>query len=510
MKVSKIINTLLLGTILIISIIIFAISLYIKNIFGNAQFEQLLFSLQFAEGTGNDVIIDGAKYCLPVIIILAIILLLPLLFRSKKITFLKLNLKDHQFKFQLWPLKHRIIYTLIIFLVLTTYSFNSIGLFDYLISQTLSSDLFENYYVNPKEIKMTFPDEKQNLIYIYLESLESSFNTFMINDEEVNLISGLENIAQSNVNFSNNEEFGGAYHLTGTGWTIAAMIAQTAGIPLKLSINGNMYDHYSSFLPGVTSLGDILENEGYKQYLLIGSDVSFAGRDLYFTEHGNYELLDYYWAKETGKIDEDYYEFWGYEDKKLLEFAKEQLLEISKSDEPFNFTMLTVDTHAVDGYLDETCETPYDYTYANVIACNDSMVSEFIKWIQDQDFYENTTIIVVGDHLTMQIDIADYLKNNERTIYNAIINARVTSEKTKNRIFNTTDMFPTTLAALGVEIEGNRLGLGTNLFSNELTLAEELGLDYLNNELLKNSEYYNKYFLEETYYEMLMEEKEEE
>lgn len=506
-KISKIISTLFLGIVLIIATTIFAISLYIKNVFGDAQFEQLLFSLQFAEGTSNDVIIDGIKYCLPIVILLAFVLFIPLIIKSKKITFLKINLKKKkkEFNFQLFPLKHRIIYTLIIFILLVFYSFESIGLFDYLKNQNLSSSLFEDYYINPNDVEITFPEEKQNLIYIYLESMESSYSSTVIDNEEINLIPKLEEIAQTNISFSNNEDFGGAYY----SWTIAAIVAQTAGIPLKLTIDGNTYDHYSSFLPGVTSLGDILENEGYNQYFLIGSDASFAGRNIYFTEHGNYELLDYNWAKEQERIDEDYYVFWGYEDKKLFEFAKKQLLEISKNDDPFNFTMLTVDTHAVDGYLDETCEATYDYPYANAILCSDSMVAEFIKWIQEQDFYENTTIIITGDHLTMQSDIIDYLKSDERAIYNVFLNSKATTENTTNRIFTTLDMFPTTLEALGVTIEGNRLGLGTSLFSDTDTIAEELGIDYLNNELSKKSEYYNIYFLQETYYEMLIEEEEE-
>lgn len=39
------------------------------------------------------------------------------------------------------------------------------------------------------------------------------------------------------------------------------------------------------------------------------------------------------------------------------------------------------------------------------------------------------------------------------------------------------DLFPTMLASLGVQIEGNRLGLGTNLFSDKKTLMKELGGD---------------------------------
>ena len=45
----------------------------------------------------------------------------------------------------------------------------------------------------------------------------------------------------------------------------------------------------------------------------------------------------------------------------------------------------------------------------------------------------------------------------------------------------------------GVNIEGNRLGIGTNLFSDSKTLAEEMGIDKLNTELKKNSAYYYQY-----------------
>ena len=47
------------------------------------------------------------------------------------------------------------------------------------------------------------------------------------------------------------------------------------------------------------------------------------------------------------------------------------------------------------------------------------------------------------------------------------------------------DLFPTTIASLGFKIEGNRLGLGTNLFSKEETLLEKYDYDYLNKELKK-------------------------
>ena len=55
----------------------------------------------------------------------------------------------------------------------------------------------------------------------------------------------------------------------------------------------------------------------------------------------------------------------------------------------------------------------------------------------------------------------------------------------------TMDMFPTTIAALGAQIEGDRLGLGTNC-SAEPALAEKVGMDTLNKEIRKRSIFYEQ------------------
>ena len=92
----------------------------------------------------------------------------------------------------------------------------------------------------------------------------------------------------------------------------------------------------------------------------------------------------------------------------------------------------------------------------------------------------------------MDTDYFDSCKEDYiRTTYNVIINSSITTKNTKNRKFTTLDMFPTTLASLGVEIEGNKLGLGTNLYSEEKTLVEENGYKYTFKELNKRSSFYN-------------------
>ena len=176
--------------------------------------------------------------------------------------------------------------------------------------------------------------------------------------------------------------------------------------------------------------------------------------------------------------------------------------------------MLTADTHFTDGYIDKSCEEdlPFDNHYANSFYCSDKMIYDFIEWIKMQDFYKDTVVIISGDHLTMQGDFTDNLVNNyERVVYNSFLNVNIDTKNIKNRLFTTMDMYPTTLAAMGATISGDRLGLGTNLFSGKKTLLESLGFDKMDKEIKKNSDYYNKYILGDSYHEMYQNiEKEEE
>lgn len=185
------------------------------------------------------------------------------------------------------------------------------------------------------------------------------------------------------------------------------IFAQTSGLPLKLSEtveegNGNaVLERNDGFSASAYNLEDILAQNGYRQCFMLGSDATFGGRGAYFNSHGTCEIWDINTANELGKLSEDYYVWWGYEDNKLFEYAREKLEELSSYEEPFNLTLLTVDTHFEDGYVCDLCDDEFgDNQYANVMACSSKQVNEFIQWIQEQSFYENTTIILSGDHLT--------------------------------------------------------------------------------------------------------------
>ncbi|MBE6801949.1 MAG: LTA synthase family protein [Ruminococcaceae bacterium] len=366
----------------------------------------------------------------------------------------------------------------------------------------IESDFIEENYVDPRNVNMQFPEKKRNLIHIYLESMENSYaSTDMGGYMDENLIEPLTNLAKEGYSFSHRAEgLGGPISTVGCTWSVASMINMNAGIPMKAAANA--YGSKDNFLPGAITLGDILESQGYEQSMMLGSTARFGGLNFFYESHGNFNILDYDYAKENGWIPEDYEVWWGYEDDKLYEFAKNELTRLHNTGKPFNFVMETADTHFPDGYVSPNTPTPRDSQYANVIAYSASETEKFVRWIQAQPFYENTTIVIIGDHLSMDtVFFENFDENYLRTTFNLIINPApelIENEtiKTQNRWWCNVDMFPTILASMGVKIDGDRLGLGTNLFSDEPTLFEmnggETGCKKVSNSFEYKSTFYNE------------------
>lgn len=367
----------------------------------------------------------------------------------------------------------------------------------YLIANKPENQTFiEDYYVDPANVTITFPEQKRNLLMIYLESTEMTFASEEYGGGfKENVIPELTEISLNNENFSGGHtQLNGAVSLTGTTWTIGAMFASSSGLPLKIALaDHNDMDTQSQFFGTTVTMGDILEDNGYHNTLLVGSDAVFGGRKLYYTNHGNFEILDLGYMQENHKLpSDDYKVWWGYEDMYLYQFAQEKLTELGSSDQPFNLTMLTVDTHYEDGYVCALCGQEHgDNQYANVYSCASRQLASFLSWCSEQPWYDNTTIVITGDHPTMDSNFCDEIPEGyQRRVYTAYINAAAVNQMPESyRLYSTFDTFPTVIAALGAEIDGERLGLGTNLFSGAETLTELFGVDEENTKLMANSEF---------------------
>ena len=508
-------------------LLIFFSSIYIKKNHSSMTFYEILFNVI---SSANKTIENAIFYNIFTFIILPTILTsLIVLFINKSIgrniinnknlilTTKKtknnkiLNLfernKDYILKFNILKknyiliLKRKVILLILVLINLIFISFciiksmNNLKIKEYLKSVSYTSLFFEKNYVNPKNVELTFPANKQNLIYIFVESFESTyFSKELGGNEEINLLKPITEITKNNINFSNGNNFGGAYPIYGTTYTTAGIVAQTLAVPLianTLIINQKNSKTYS--MKNFYGLGNILEKEGYKQIFLLGSDIKFGNRDNLMTSHGNYEIFDYESAKKENLIPKNFKEWWGYTDKKLFEIAKLKLKKIEKENKPFNFTILTTNTHFAGGFIEKNYKRKFKDKYSDAIYGFSILLKDFIEWCEKQKFYNNTTIVITGDHLSMDKDHFLNLNSNyNRTIYNLFINSKTNPEKIKNRIFTTFDMLPSTLSSMGVKIKGERLGLGTNLLSKEKTLAEKYGIDYMDQEIRKKSVYHRK------------------
>ena len=414
----------------------------------------------------------------------------------------------------------------------------------------------------------------RNVIVLFLESTEVTFlskdqgGAFDLKDKNGVSQSVMPNLYDL-VKVKGAEDFGdysspalnGSYQIPGSGWTMGSIFTQTSGIPLSvpLFVGENSMNTQESFFSSATTFTDILHKHNYIQGFTCGSDVEFGGRALYFKNHGfdfdNGDFFDDYISRvNSGDLPKNYSEnvtkWWGFEDYKLFTYAREWLGEYAnklnngEETRPFNYSFLTVDTHFEDGFADRLNqvdrnedgiidEDEYVYEevfpnnqYANIYRANDWMVSKFVEWFYANDstlggheipdaISDNTTMILVGDHKTMDYDFCfsvpeDYI----RKPYVAYINAAATRDLTpttgveiewgkkngtkeiefdpsKPRNYSALDSLPTFLAAMGVK-EGNEeikhLGLGTNVFTNQQTLIEKYGIETVNEELMKRSQ----------------------
>lgn len=368
------------------------------------------------------------------------------------------------------------------------------GIVGYVISRHTYTQIYEEHYVDGRDVKITFPEKKRNLLLLHVESLETTYTSVENGGNyKADLLKEITDLAKENLNFSHQEALGGAHGVAGTGWTTGGLVGQSSGVPLCVLYTEPSFSEETPFLPGAYTLGDVLEKEGYEQELLIGSAAAFGGRKFYYDKHGNYKIFDLDEARAQGKIPPDYKEFWGYEDEKLFAIAKEELTRLSQTGKPFNLTMLTVDTHHPHGYVDRNYQNEYPEQLSNIIRGESRKVGEFMDWLKEQPFYEDTTVIIAGDHLSMAEEYISktYDRHYVRTALNVFINSVAETTHNKNRLFTAFDMYPTILAAMGAEVEGGRLGFGVNLFSGEKTVPEQISLKKFDREVRKRSDFFS-------------------
>lgn len=355
--------------------------------------------------------------------------------------------------------------------------------FHALFQQPIDSELYREHYANPDSVQIHAPEQPRNLIVILLESMETNFARYT---PEIDSLF---------------REFGfapGGVNVSGTSWTIAGITGKLCGIPLNMPMGIDEYTgKLPTYLPHAKCLMNVLANQGYEQVYVQGSSGDFTQKRDFWKVHGDVAIHDIEHFKKTKKIPQDYNVFWGFEDRKLYGFVKEELDSLATGDKPFALYMLTVDTHQPFGFADDLCQAQFSAVqekFPQALRCASMQLGDFLVWASKQPWFANTVISVMGDH-TMDMLSAKANVPKDEPLYwtNFVLNSALPRPE-KKRQYSSLDMFPTLLESMGFSLEGRAMGLGKSLYSGEATLLERYGKKTLDSLLRERSIQYD-YFL---------------
>ncbi|NCD10892.1 MAG: hypothetical protein EOL98_16060, partial [Negativicutes bacterium] len=225
-------------TLVILSAFVLALTIYKNRMFSTTGLDGLLFYITNGlEGANTKTFSVGVVENIVPFLILLVILLIPVVDVYKNKIVIHMNLKLRKVReFQLNPSviinKYMLRYAIALFVLSLGFALYSVDIYHYVLFKSSSSSFIAENYVDPSKVNLTFPENKRNLVYIYLESVENTIASRAVGGSaDESMIPELESMAldQTNVSFSNTDALGGMLPVHGTTWTVGAMVAQSSG-----------------------------------------------------------------------------------------------------------------------------------------------------------------------------------------------------------------------------------------------------------------------------------------
>lgn len=344
-----------------------------------------------------------------------------------------------------------------------------------LFSRDSEKDFFETHYTQPNLKDIIAPEVKKNLILIYVESLSAEYENIKRYPE--NPLKDLKIKTQNN--YSLNFKQG----LTNR-WTQAGLFDSMCGLPLKISFGRRFRDNprltrwnekaqlffkaqksHPDFAPKIVCLGNVLRDHGYQNIFMGGADLNFSGKGQFLKQHGYHHTFGKaYWES----IAEDRFNDWGLPDDRLFFHAKNKILELHQSEQPFNFTMLTLNLHEPEGYTDQTCTSRGYTNYLGLVKCTNEYLSNFIDFYYEHKLHHDTDLVIVGDHNPRNnISLLDGQETDQSLIFNRFISqTKLNINRESTYHFG---LYPSILHMLGFNFPNNKLGLEGSFFGEDHT-----------------------------------------
>ncbi|MCQ2053847.1 MAG: LTA synthase family protein [Fibrobacter sp.] len=355
---------------------------------------------------------------------------------------------------------------------------------------TVHTQFIQNNFVHLSLSDVKEKRKKKNLVVVFLESMENSYEDF---------IPEIKKIANEEISFSMDSLMGGGVETIGTSSTVSSTIAKLSGFPML-----NYTYSYAQFLSNIPSVYDVLKYFGYKNVFIQGTSSNFASFGKYLQKHGVDELYDLN-NISSDMIRTDISGFKYVTDKNIFQISK-NVLDSLNLEQPFSLSLATIDTHSPYGYYNPDCNEKLMANsnvdiYKSILQCTSRELDSFLHWLRVKGMYENTMIVVVGDHFFKSARPIVSKKIKQRAWVNIFINTEQDKAKVgMRRYFSSVDIAPSILEGMGFELISHKMGFGVSLFSPESTLLETIGLDSLNHgykEMKYSVEYAKMFFFED-------------
>ncbi|MFC5463140.1 LTA synthase family protein [Lederbergia graminis] len=338
-----------------------------------------------------------------------------------------------------------------------------------------SSELaaIENYietnYVEPNS-EMFGVAKGRNVILVSLESIQS----FVINND----VYGQEITPFLNDFIKDSYYFDNFYHQTAQGKTSDSEFIVENSM-YGLSRGAVFFTHSGNTL---NAMANQLRDMGYYTSAMHANNKSFWNRDIMYEAIG----YDYYYSAADYEITpENSKEPWGMKDKYFFEQSVEKMKMMRQ---PFYTKMITLTNHH-PFHLDEEDKLIPEYDsnsgtfnrYFTTVRYMDEALKEFIQELEDQGIYENSIIVLYGDHYGISENhneaMQQYLGKEVTPFVNAdlqkvpfIIHIPGVTDEGNGSVISTVsgqiDVKPTLLNLIGIDTRGD-IQFGGDVFSEE-------------------------------------------
>jgi phosphoglycerol transferase MdoB-like AlkP superfamily enzyme len=314
----------------------------------------------------------------------------------------------------------------------------------------------------------------KNVILVSMESLQSFVINEKVNGQEITPF--LNNFIKESFYFEN------FYHKTGQGKTSdSEFLVDNSLYPLS---RGAVFFTHSG--NEFTALPEILGEHGYFTATMHANNKSFWNRDIMYESlgyHRFYSLTDY-------EVNEGNSVGWGMKD---IDFFLQSVQHLKEMPKPFYSKLITLTNH-FPFELEEEDQFIAPYTsnnktvnnYFPTVRYTDEALKIFIQQLKNEGVYENSIIILYGDHYGISENhnktMGDYL-GKEITPYEStqlqrvplIIHIPGMDGRKISTVSGQIDLKPTILNLLGVESKTD-VQFGSDLFSedyNEFTILRD-------------------------------------